>query len=286
MTKLLFITSLERSGSTVLDLNLGRHSKLVSFGEVARVLKPHGGGIDTVLDRPCSCGEKVKDCSYWSPIISRVAKDETISLEKRYQFFLEQFESFYGPDMVPVDSTKYLSALTELKKLDDLDLRVVFTAKDVRGWICSSNLAKKRKQEMPYSKVFTSEIKEFWKAYIRLNILRKVPLWLPVEWYLRNKRIITFLNTNEFNTFKTSYEKLVLSGGIEFGSIFNFLDLEEEKMDGPSKSHVVRGNRMAFGDSGYDLRYDSKWVKDYYSSAVVSVLPFVFSFNKKIVYDD
>ena len=59
---LVYIASIGRSGSTLLESMLGAHSRVQTMGELH--IWPHeieGGGI-----RPCSCGEFVEACKFWS----------------------------------------------------------------------------------------------------------------------------------------------------------------------------------------------------------------------------
>ena len=65
---LIFIASIGRSGSTLLESMLGAHSQIQTMGELH--IWPHeilGGGV-----RPCSCGQYVESCPFWSEMRKRV----------------------------------------------------------------------------------------------------------------------------------------------------------------------------------------------------------------------
>lgn len=65
---LVYIASIGRSGSTLLESMLGAHSRIQTMGELH--IWPHeirGGGV-----RPCSCGEYVDACTFWSEMQRRV----------------------------------------------------------------------------------------------------------------------------------------------------------------------------------------------------------------------
>lgn len=65
---LIYIASIGRSGSTLLESMLGAHSQIQTMGELH--IWPHeieGGGI-----RPCSCGQFVDDCTFWSEVRKKV----------------------------------------------------------------------------------------------------------------------------------------------------------------------------------------------------------------------
>lgn len=65
---LVYIASIGRSGSTLLESMLGAHSRIQTMGELH--IWPHeieAGGV-----RPCSCGHFVDDCTFWSEMNRRV----------------------------------------------------------------------------------------------------------------------------------------------------------------------------------------------------------------------
>lgn len=65
MIKLLYIASPSYSGSTLLTMLLHRHPEIATIGE----LKWGGIDIDTYQ---CSCGELLRECSFWRNVQSRV----------------------------------------------------------------------------------------------------------------------------------------------------------------------------------------------------------------------
>ena len=65
---LIYIASIGRSGSTLLESMLGAHTQIATCGELH--IWPHEielGGV-----RPCSCGSLVMDCTFWSEMYRRV----------------------------------------------------------------------------------------------------------------------------------------------------------------------------------------------------------------------
>jgi len=68
MINLVYIASIGRSGSTLLESMLGAHSLLATTGELH--IWPHEirrGGV-----RSCGCGEEVPACPFWNEVRSRV----------------------------------------------------------------------------------------------------------------------------------------------------------------------------------------------------------------------
>ncbi len=69
MIKNVYICSAGHSGSTLLDMLIGSHSKVESMGEITHLPK------NIALNTPCGCGDPVKECDFW--------KDSLVELEKR-----------------------------------------------------------------------------------------------------------------------------------------------------------------------------------------------------------
>lgn len=67
----LYILSAGHCGSTLLDLVLGSHSRIVSLGEVSFVPS------SLVIGKICSCGKSMPECGYWQRLLT--------CLGKRYQ---------------------------------------------------------------------------------------------------------------------------------------------------------------------------------------------------------
>ncbi|HEV2125986.1 MAG TPA: hypothetical protein VGW38_24790 [Chloroflexota bacterium] len=63
VSRLVLVAGLTHSGSTVLDLLLGSHPRLVGMGEVMPLLRPGNPMLDEP-DRVCSCGEPLESCPF------------------------------------------------------------------------------------------------------------------------------------------------------------------------------------------------------------------------------
>ena len=79
MGKLIYILSFGHSGSTLLDLTLGTHSKMLSTGEL--MFLPFNLQRSLNAEYPiengsrCSCHLKYLDCPVWSQVIDRICKE-------------------------------------------------------------------------------------------------------------------------------------------------------------------------------------------------------------------
>ena len=76
MIKYLYICSAGHSGSTLLDLLLGSHTRIESLGEVSHLPK------NIALNTKCSCGENVRECSVWKPILDQLGERLGADLSK------------------------------------------------------------------------------------------------------------------------------------------------------------------------------------------------------------
>lgn len=64
MKRLIYILSPSYSGSTIFDLALGTHPRVLSLGEVHRIAAPQRERIMSFGNR-CSCGRRLHECDVW-----------------------------------------------------------------------------------------------------------------------------------------------------------------------------------------------------------------------------
>jgi len=69
----LYITSSGRSGSTLIDMLLGGHSKITSTGEF-HVLSLYSRRNDSAFRSLCTCGQTISNCTFWQRIARIGAK--------------------------------------------------------------------------------------------------------------------------------------------------------------------------------------------------------------------
>ena len=188
--KIVFISSLERSGSTILDLSLSQYPEVISLGEIWRTIQPHGTTLDSVRNQLCSCGFTAKSCPLWGPVLDALSDmNPKSSLTDCYQTMLNVVQVKTGGNVILVDSSKSIQALNALKNIQEFEIQVIYTIRDVRGWMNSIWNANQRKTELPWKKILEPNFSMFWLSFFRHNILREIPLWLPNEWLLRNLRL-------------------------------------------------------------------------------------------------
>lgn len=89
MKKILFIVSAGRSGSTLLDMVIGSHSKCFTIGEISRL-------PDSIKKNSlCGCGEILQNCGFWRRINSRLYKRYGESIYKSSNAFNLSFWQEY-----------------------------------------------------------------------------------------------------------------------------------------------------------------------------------------------
>jgi hypothetical protein len=74
-TKVIFIAGMGRSGSTVLGEELGAAAGVIALGEVRLAIGAQGGS------RVCSCGQPLRNCSFWGPVRARYHATENYLAE-------------------------------------------------------------------------------------------------------------------------------------------------------------------------------------------------------------
>jgi hypothetical protein len=242
MQKLVYIASLSHSGSTLLDLILGGNSRFIGLGEIARVLEPGSGGLEKTRQVYCSCGVGMQDCIFWSKVGDELEICNELSLDEKYRIVFEVFNSVFGPDHIPVDSSKYIPPLKTLREHHNLDLWVLYVIKDVRGYVISQIDDAKREN---------------------FGFIKKIPYYQFRSWYRDNKYIKGYICGNNIRYFQLGYEELCMDPDRMISMICDFLGEEPTEsmlalMD--SGSHVIRGNRMrSQPDKRQRISYDNRW---------------------------
>lgn len=161
--RVLYIMGAGRSGSTILDILLSQHERIVGVGELVRFLRP-----DWNEEEPCSCGSPSFSCAFWAKVqqhestdpsipnpfatwrelaadYERIRHAPTLALARssassnRFnayaQLTTELFETIAdeaGCDTV-VDSSKSPARALALSMIPEIDLRVIHLIRDPLG---------------------------------------------------------------------------------------------------------------------------------------------------------
>lgn len=267
MRTVIFINSLSHSGSTLLDIVLGGHSKLVGLGEIGSVLRISPEQISRTRNSTCSCGKCVNECSFWGGVLPELFKHKEISFDDKYRIVLNRFWEKYDDDCILVDSSKNSPYLQILLNNPNIQVKVIHLIKDVRAYTISQidNLKRKNK---------------------KIGFLPQLSLFL--KWHKNNNKIIKFLKKKDIEHITIGYEHLCLQTENVIENLCNFMNITSEKEMislSNSNSHVIRGNRMRHQpDKRKKIIYDHRWFQRNEWMIGAILFPYIMKFNDKFVY--
>jgi hypothetical protein len=249
LTEVVFIAGLSHSGSTLLDLLLGAHPRLVGLGELDKVLAftPDQYAEERVM--PCTCGRPVSACAFWASAFETLPG---LPPGERAAALLAHFAAVFGPGVGLVDSSKYLPGLKRWLAMPGVAVKVLHSVKDVRSFAVSQRDALEKERGRG----------RLARAAQRLTT--RQPIYLFWKWRLRNRGIARFCAGRGLARHVVSYDRLCREPEATLRGICGFLGIEfSPAMLSPAGtgSHVFWGNPMA-GDRERHaaIRYDDRWL--------------------------
>lgn len=252
---IVYIAGLGHSGSTLLDLLLGSHSKMIGLGEIMPFIRRKNREIDNRAT--CSCGKKGNECDFWSKAdeVIKNTNNETDAYIALANYFFEK----YGDETLLVDSSK--NSYPHLQKVsEEFNLKILFLTRDYRSWTFSRYADK-------------GGFSILW-AY---------------RWFAENKKIEYQLKKMNLEFYKVGYEELALYPDFILKKVCKFIDVDfEENMLSPdnTNSHIINGNLLrADKEKRSSIKYDARWMTSGRISRLSAFLPFV-KFNKKNVFSN
>ncbi|MCU0270442.1 MAG: hypothetical protein MUF83_17590 [Acidimicrobiales bacterium] len=267
--EVLFIASLQHSGSTYLDLQLSSHGAWVGVGEISGAVRTWLRTRATVSELGCTCGAAPTDCVFWGAVIERLAADDVRTLAQGYATVQMVFGEVFGPDVSMVDSSKHGTHL-ELAARGSSSLAVLRLTRDVRSWIASEQSRRKR------------------DATSFAGRVRCTAPYLARLWYRRNRILDREVASTGLPTMRVGYEESVFHHERVLDDVDRFVarHLGRSITTGtPPGAHIVRGNRMRLDPvQRAAITYDDAWLCRgalLHSSALV---PPIRSYNRRMVY--
>lgn len=280
-TRVLFIAGVGRSGTTLLDQMLGQVQGFFSVGELVHMWLR--GMVENDL---CACGEPFHECPFWSEVGRRsvggwdsLDNEEILDLQgrvDRHRYFplllqpslwppyrknhdrftsilSDTYQSIHrlSGEKFIVDSSKYVSYAYLLRRVPNIDLRVVHLVRDSHGVVYSWT-KKVRRPEV-------TNAEEYMPTYH--------PLRMALRWTGYNLAYEA-LPRFAVPTLRVRYESLVEQPREQVERILRFvgedpsaydLDFIDGKQVRLSKTHSCSGNPMRFGGSEITLRTDAEW---------------------------
>lgn len=282
----IYICSAGHSGSTLLDLLIGSHSRVAPLGEIDQLSK------NLALNTQCSCGKPVRSCDLWQAVAERVGKDIGIDVFARpYDLHMGYPKASTVID--PAHQTPaylvrrrlilgalYLQLRSRISLLTPLTHRVtvatdnnfrVFDA--VRDILSVDAIVDSSKS---YLKAVSLYLRR--PEHVRILLLTRDGrgvLWSNLkrgtsraaaigEWQHQYTRALPLLDRHvaRDHVLRVRYEDLTSTPRETLQSICNFAELtfEESMLDFRAKAHhVANGNRMRISGSS-SIRRDDEWL--------------------------
>jgi Sulfotransferase family len=278
--RVVYIAGYGRSGTTVLDILLGQSPAVVGVGELAGLARHVWPGNEF-----CSCGQRVRECPFWSRVVRRWLGDK-LALLPRYAALQKKMENLAAVatrsvglalsknefaeyaslsrrlisavsdeagGAVVVDSSKVPGRALALSMIPALDLHVVHLVRDGRGVAWS--LLKRFSRDLPAG---------IQKEIMPRSVFRTAVRWsavnLATEWMCRRG--------SGKGSMRLRYEDLSEAPEAAIAKIESFLsldysDLRERLLHRElfSASHQLAGNRLRM-QGPISVRPDTSWVTE------------------------
>ena len=274
--KLVLIRGLGHSGTTILDLALGAHPKVVGVGEAARILsrpklgEEHRGPAmlrgSHRYERRCTCGAIAAACPVWGPMLRWLDDHDDQPLPIKMKHLMEIVAGLEGiaPELI-VDSYQDDFVLP-LDHESGLNRSLLHLTRDVRSWV--------------HSRSRSARDRGTWFSDLR-------PL---IRWVRINTRHESLLNRSQAPLFRLGYEELALHPRHHLERVCEWLNLDFcDSMLQPgsySSSHILSGNRVRFDSiRARQISYDGDWLSRPSGLAQFALLnPQIASLNRRLVY--
>lgn len=254
--KVIYLLGAGHCGSTLLDMIMGAHSKIVGVGELENVSSKE----EKLKNLLCACGKKASECSFWSQVLAGIdwpnglgvyrKKIDFLLDRKNYVFrnkskdavladiYLNLNRQLYkkileisGKEIV-FDSSKYADRLELLLSDKNLDIIILHLVRDGRGVMWS------------YKKKYGGVFSPIWR-WLGRNLKIEI-----VKRRAKGVRIIFVRYEDLVKDPQKELEKILAKIGLKFEpQMLNFRN---------SRQHQIAGNRMRFGKSA-EIKEDLSW---------------------------
>ncbi len=264
------VTCLGHSGSTLLDLILGGHPRIIGLGEVFATMGNLARQKSEKSENVCTCGRPQAECPFWGPVAHRIRSGPCETHEERYGAVLRTFAERFGPGQIPVDISKNPSdRLRSLKTIRSVspgtDIRVLHLVKDVRAYAIS-----RMDRDREKGKTRRPSLVLFWR------------------WYAQNRRIQRDLERAGARHMVVSYDELCLEPATAIRRLTDFLELDPEPAMAAiseTHSHTLRGNRMRREpEKNRAILYDYRWLYRNEWVLPAALSPHIMRYNARMAY--
>ena len=278
---LLFIGSVPRSGSTIMSDLLNENPHLINIGELVHMWQR--GVID---DNLCGCGKAFSECEFWSEVgqiafggWDKVSGEQMRALQlgadrtrhipallapKVERLFGSRIDEYaavltrvlraiieVSATPIILDTSKHISTALLLRRLPDVDLRVVHIVRDPRGVANSWSKVVERPEVQG-----GAEMDTLHPGRIGLR-------WLWFNWAFSNMDRLGVPTTT------IRYEDFVASPAEMLDQIFDFAGIDFNSSEIFDRDplilqggHSVSGNPRRLDRRPVQLRVDEQWRND------------------------
>lgn len=284
-TGLIFICSAGHSGSTLLDLLLGAHSRIESLGEITQLPK------NLALNTECCCGTPIRQCSVWQTVVGKLNQRLGIDIDldpyslnlgfiqasvvidrnqqtkwkvmqRKAAFAARYFELLYNLPVGILTNRLLLDGVKNKRALYDVvaeTTNVDWIVDSSKHYLEAINLYKNDPENTRVI-LLVRDGRAVYYSGIKHGFSRKVSLDAWKNTYKRALPLIEKYVPKE-HVMKVRYEDLASDTKLVLQSICNEVGLgfEPEMLNfHKNTSHITNGNNMRFASSP-DIKLDMAW---------------------------
>jgi len=208
-----------RSGTTALATFLGNNNEIQNIGEMHQF-------FEYLEDRKeCSCGKLLNECEFWKNKIDNPTQESSANSRKLSEKFeshssifkhilqlfskkeIEEYIEIHqqllntiqldSEKTILLDSSKYIGRALALDKLENIDLKVIYVVRDVRG-VINSFSKNVQTSKLPLSTIVYYLVINSVSEFVAKILLRKKVVKIRYEDLINNplqvfSRLETFL---------------------------------------------------------------------------------------------
>lgn len=289
---IVYICADVRSGSTLLDMLIGRHPLLTSVGELHhlynyvnenyyRIISEH----QKVKEDLCTCRRKFSECPLWSAVCKTYSKDYGISINSiKTRFPLHKnkilqylFDFFIA--IIPVSTLKKRitkkNKFSVQKKIAEHRFRICESINKITQskYVLDSSkrieglkfLMAADNNELVKVIFLTRDLRSIAYSKFRRNPRSKLIVMMLQTLLFHLKLFLTVNSVSKRKRLIVRYEDLVLHTEDTLTRIFSFLGVEpNNKIDfyAHTESHILGGSPHKLNNKQLSMQLDERWKED------------------------
>lgn len=277
---LVYIAGSSHSGSTLIDLVLGSHTRIESLGEAKKIPRILGSLQTGVQPEPvCSCHAAIADCNFWKSALQLetpgFSQRERITFDSSADLAMARRALAFRNKSVLLDSSKNLGRLGFLAREAGFSTTCLHLTRDPRA--------------VAFSAIRKMERADGATAKNRMRLVCKHAL----DWSALNRKFRRRYRKNSTVAYlHLRYEDFIFAPDASLAPVFQEIKLEFEPAQMRFRDvthHNIEGNRLRL-ESGSDIKFDSVYLKALTSAewltASILLLPtlplFGYGFSRRL----